>query len=232
MTRGFYLMHRGWRDNPVFKRERMTEREAWVWMIERANFKEGVFYHNQRKYAIKRGQIATSIRDLIRTTGWGQQRVSGFLRKLKNEGMITTVPDTPFTLIQIENYDRYQGPTDTGMGTAADTQGNTNQKNVNKRPKNKNKEVPLPEWLNPQTWQDFVEHRQRLRKPMTPRAKELMVKKLEGFWNQGEDINRILEQSIEQGWQGVFSEKEENNGKINRGRTLTEIIAEQIASIE
>lgn len=96
--------------------------------------------------------------------------------------------------------------------------------------KNTKKTFELPSFIDHQTWQDFVEHRQRLRKPMTPRAKELMVKKLEGFWHQGEDVNRILEQSIEQGWQGVFSTKEKNNG-ANRGRSQTDIIAEQLNNI-
>lgn len=101
-----------------------------------------------------------------------------------------------------------------------------------KKAKNNAKTFELPSFINQQTWQDFLEHRERLRKPMTSRAKELMVKKLEGFWCRGEDVNLILEQSILQGWQGVFSEKEKNNGKINRGRTLTETIAEQLAHID
>lgn len=53
-------------------------------------------------------------------------------------------------------------------------------------------------------WPDFEEHRKKLRKPMTDKARVLIVKKLESLQNQGHDPIAVLEQSIRQGWQDVF----------------------------
>lgn len=92
--------------------------------------------------------------------------------------------------------------------------------------------VELPEWLDKETWTAFKEHRQRLRKPMTAKAAELIITKLDTLRGQGDDPKAVLEQSIERGWQGVFSTKEKSNGSTSRGGyekpSLTQTIAQQL----
>jgi uncharacterized protein YdaU (DUF1376 family) len=66
----------------------------------------------------------------------------------------------------------------------------------------------LPNWISGDTWKAFIEHRQKLKAPMTNHAKNLMVKKL-GKLNGGADD--ILNQSISSGWKGIFEIKTENN---------------------
>jgi len=54
------------------------------------------------------------------------------------------------------------------------------------------------------TWNQYLEMRQKIRKPATERAKELILAKLNKL-SSDEDIQvKILEQSIENSWQGVF----------------------------
>lgn len=36
---GYFLMHRGWQENPIFDREEYSRRDAWVWLIENATWK-------------------------------------------------------------------------------------------------------------------------------------------------------------------------------------------------
>ena len=72
-----------------------------------------------------------------------------------------------------------------------------------------------PDWIDPDVWKAFIEHRQKLRAPMTDKAKALMVNKV--FKLNGEP-NDILNQSIENGWKGVFEIKENNNGSIGQGQ--------------
>ena len=50
----------------------------------------------------------------------------------------------------------------------------------------------------------FAEHRKKLHKPMTDYAKKLLLKKLSGMAKTEEEQVAILNQSIENGWQGVF----------------------------
>lgn len=63
----------------------------------------------------------------------------------------------------------------------------------------------LPEWLHAETWAAFVESRKRLRKPMTPHAMALTVKRLDGMRAQGHDPRALLETAIERGWLTVYA---------------------------
>lgn len=70
----------------------------------------------------------------------------------------------------------------------------------------------LPTFLPTQPWRDFLEMRKRIRKSPTARAKELLIKKLEQFTNQGHDPTEILENSIRNGWQDVYEPKNDRRG--------------------
>lgn len=50
----------------------------------------------------------------------------------------------------------------------------------------------------------FAEHRKKLKKPMTDRAKELMLSKLSKMAKTEQEQIAILNQSIVNGWQGIF----------------------------
>ncbi|MDY0232185.1 MAG: hypothetical protein RBR88_06850, partial [Candidatus Saccharicenans sp.] len=56
-------------------------------------------------------------------------------------------------------------------------------------------------------WHDYLEMRKKIRRPATNRAQELVIKKLDQLRAEGQDPNRVLEQSIENSWQGVFPVK-------------------------
>lgn len=56
------------------------------------------------------------------------------------------------------------------------------------------------------------DHRTKLKHPMTKRAEELIVGKLEKIWAQhGHDPSAVIDQSILEGWRGVFPLKDESN---------------------
>jgi len=65
----------------------------------------------------------------------------------------------------------------------------------------------LPGWIDFNIWHDYLEMRKKIRKPATLKAQELIIKKLERLKLSGQDPNRVLEQSIENSWQGVFPVK-------------------------
>ena len=70
----------------------------------------------------------------------------------------------------------------------------------------------IPEWIPQEPWKAFCEMRQKIRKPMTDRAKELIVAKLEQLRGQGNDPRGVLLQSVENSWQGVFQIHTNGNG--------------------
>jgi len=55
----------------------------------------------------------------------------------------------------------------------------------------------------------FDAMRNEMKKPMTSRAKELLLKNLDGLKAKGENITACIEQSVFHNWQGVFAEKKD-----------------------
>lgn len=64
-------------------------------------------------------------------------------------------------------------------------------------------EVVLRSRLSQQAAADFIAHRKVLKKPLTARAAELVIAKLEGC----ADPDAVVNASIMNGWQGVFPER-------------------------
>ena len=69
----------------------------------------------------------------------------------------------------------------------------------------------LPEFIKQDIWDAFVEMRIKQKANPTQRAKELLVKDLEKVKNKGDDPNLVLEQSIKNGWKGLFPLKDGNH---------------------
>lgn len=68
--------------------------------------------------------------------------------------------------------------------------------------------IILPEWMEKDLWTDFQEHRKKLRKPMTGKAEEMIIKKLEWLKDKGYNPRHCLLTAIERGWLSVFEPKE------------------------
>jgi hypothetical protein len=83
------------------------------------------------------------------------------------------------------------------------------------KPTKGNDEVCLPEWIDKQTWIDFVELRKKIRKPLTSKATSLIVKDLDRLRASGNDPTNVLEQSIKNCWQGVFALKDRSRKDVN-----------------
>lgn len=87
------------------------------------------------------------------------------------------------------------------------------QSNSKKSKKIKTEEINIPDTLLP-TLAKFKEHRKKMRKPMTEYAITLLIKKLNDFYpGNVEKQVRCMQESIENGWQGVFKLKEDKGSK-------------------
>ena len=70
--------------------------------------------------------------------------------------------------------------------------------------------VDLPDWMPLESWSDFLDYRKEIKSPMSTRAQEMAIKKLEKFKKSGDDPVEVLEQSMINGWKGLFQVKEPN----------------------
>lgn len=122
---GFYLMHRGWQDHPVFRNEEFSRRDAFVWLIEEAAWQERRVGSAQGPITLKRGQLSHSIRFMAAAWKWDSRKVQRFLKACTESEMIVletaTASATAQTVITLCNYDKYQAAS-SGSATAMETE--------------------------------------------------------------------------------------------------------------
>jgi len=71
--------------------------------------------------------------------------------------------------------------------------------------------VDVPSYIDGDAWLAFIECRKRLKAPNTERAIKLILSKLAKFHAEGLNVNEIIDQSVENGWKGVFAPKGSKN---------------------
>lgn len=91
-----------------------------------------------------------------------------------------------------------------------------------RNPQSKRKETKLnnivyPDWLPLEAFNDFKGMRKQIKKPLTGKAEELIIKELLRLKESGNDPKTVLEKSIMNSWQGVF----ELGTERNKGETLS-----------
>ena len=64
--------------------------------------------------------------------------------------------------------------------------------------------TPLPEWLDPELWTDWISHRMELGKPLTPTGERRCLKKLERWHEMGVDLDAQIDHAIEARWRGLY----------------------------
>ncbi len=87
--------------------------------------------------------------------------------------------------------------------------------------------VGLPPWIPVDAWEGYVGMRRSTRKPMTPRAVELLIARLDGFRARGVDIAEALNASTIANWTNVYetrggaSGNARTDGKIRMARMVS-----------
>jgi hypothetical protein len=211
----FYKMERGWMESGFFGEAPYSDREAWCWMIEEAAYEPTVVPVNGEPVTLQRGQFSASIRFMAEKFQWSKDRVTRFMNRLTKWEMVSTDTSTGQNLVTICNYSKYQ-----------DTKDSTKDR-VKDRPKDDPKDAPkdkqeelkeikkdigdFPE----ETWNDFLAMRKKIGKAATDKAQKLLLGDLKKLKAEGHDINRVLEKSIINSWQGVFPLKPETSSGVS-----------------
>jgi len=179
MSKDFYLMVRGWMDDDIFLPQPYTEREAFLYLIENASWKDRPFRIGTNVINLKRGQLTASLRYLAEAWKWNKNKVDRFLDLMTKADRVMVKSGTVQNIITICNYSKYQDVdydfgTDVGHkwdtnGTdAGQTRDKTNQDNQDNQdittkkspPKNKplKRKSKIPEdWELSVEWRDLAE---------------------------------------------------------------------------
>lgn len=117
MSDGFFLVHRGWHDNRLFRGE-FSRGDAWLWLIEQAAWKPARVRIKGETIELRRGELSFAQRFLAEKWGWSKSRVDRFLSELRAESMIETRSKNGANadhaagqgqcIISICNYSKYQ----------------------------------------------------------------------------------------------------------------------------
>jgi hypothetical protein len=67
--------------------------------------------------------------------------------------------------------------------------------------------VAPPSWIDPGTWQTYLDHRRCIKAPMSEVAQQRAITALERLRLEGQDPEAVLNQSIVNGWKGLFPVK-------------------------
>ena len=234
MQEGWILLHRKLQECEIWANSQPFDmRSAWVDLLLLANHKDAEIIFDYKPMTVKRGQYLTSVRKLSARWSWSKDRTLKYLRLLESLGMIHRDSTNQRTLITIDKYDVYQNEQDTDKDTKrtrvrtrngheSDTSKDTgspqtindNNENNDNNDKKDNPYNPLKYFPNDekldQAFIDYVNMRKKIKKPMTDKAIELAIKKINELSNGDNDkAIAILNQSIMNSWQGLFPLKNE-----------------------
>lgn len=218
--RGVFAVDRGiWDHDLLADSGPLSRREAWLWLISEAAWKPHRRRLAGKTVEVGRGQIAASLRFIASKWRWSEPRVRRFLSALKNERMIDAKTDAGISLITICKYDDYQRvslPDDATNDSGSDAGATQERRKVEgKEDKESNSGgsalAELARVLSEDRAKAVIEHRKKLKKPLTVHAARLIA----GKFAQVPDPNAAADAMIANGWQGFEPSWLENRGRQN-----------------
>ncbi len=96
------------------------------------------------------------------------------------------------------------GLVDAQASTSASTQASTREEKRREEKEPNGSLPPTPEGLDLQAWDRWQDYRRQIKKPIKPASAPLAMKSLAGY---GTNQAAVVEQSIANGWQGLFELK-------------------------
>lgn len=95
-------------DDPDFAPEPFTEREAWLWLVSKAAWKDGTLRGNTGgAVAIKRTEFSVAVRFMAEKWRWSKSKVDRFIQKLENRDMIRDTSRDGAQIYSIKNYNHF-----------------------------------------------------------------------------------------------------------------------------
>ena len=207
---GYLKLHRELYHKPIWKQSTPEQKVVLMTLLAMAWFNPNEWEWKGRKFKTVPGQFVTSLESIVVDCGKGisTQNVRSSLKRFEKLGFLTNESTKTGRLITIANWAVYQPKEDnpTKLPTKAQQRGNKEVTPKEEGNKERMKEYTDNESLL-QTLKDYEVMRKQIKKPMTLRALNGILKKLDDLGK--DDIHKIiiLEQSIEKCYTGIFEVK-------------------------
>ena len=202
---GWIKLHRKLIENPIFLKPELLQ--LFIYCLLKANHEAQKIIFNGQEIEIKIGQFITGRNIIAKDLKQNPITTYKRLKILENLKILNIKSNNKFSVVTVVNYGLYQSEEikrntkRNNKGTTREQQGNTNKNDKNDKNEKKYKIIRSPIEI---AIDDFKEFRKKIKKPMTDRAVELLVDKLNKLASDDETKIAILNQSIVNGWQGVF----------------------------
>lgn len=210
---GWIKLHRKVLENPIVCKD-SDHLAVWVYLLLNATHDYIPALFKGKKIVLEPGQLITGRKSISSKLCVSESKTKRILIELESDQQIDRQRSNQNSLITILNWDKYQdcdqqnGQQMTNERPASDQPVTTNKNVKNVKNERSNIYNDLPDQLH-EPLKKFLEHRKKIKKPMSDHAVDLMLKKLADL--SGGDIKtsiKILEQSILSGWAGVFPLRE------------------------
>ena len=215
MSTGWIKLHRKltewewYNDLPCFR--------LFTHLLLTANYKPSRF----RGHEIDVGSKVCGLSALAEQTGLSVMQIRTAIKKLESTGEITIKKTNKFSIISICNWDSYQE--DNKQVTNNQQTSNkqvTPSKEGKKVKKVKNSIIAVPDFIDPSIWKDFVQHRGGSK--FTQLMANRIINQLIKWHGEGHDANEILNNTIMNGYKGIFKPKKGNGNGNRTGHTAHE----------
>ena len=207
-------------DRRIMNWEWYTDTNTFVLFIHLlllANWRDNRFMGRE----IPRGSLVTSIGHLAEGTNLTVKQVRTALEHLKATGEISIQATNKYSVITVTNYGLYQDEEPesaskrqaNGKQTANEGQTKGNQRATTEERKKERKEeyniaLPFSEKFA-EVWERWKTYRTEIKHKLTASTEASQLKKLSAYSES--DAIAMIEQSIENGWQGLFPIKNQKN---------------------
>lgn len=234
-TRGVIGVARSIWDDPDFKPEPFTEREAFIWLVSAAAWKGVRVRGSNGPVTLNRSEFCFSVRFLAARWLWSKDRVHRFLGALQKRDTIKDTSRDSEKIYSVKNYNKFQivglpecdsGATPTATRARHDRDKEEELKEL-KKEKNITAREVLLSVLDADRADAVLEHRKKLRAPLTAHGAKLLSSE---FVKTG-DPNAAADAMIAGGWRGFKSQwlKNQATGPPSRPNKLFEAIDRAVA---
>lgn len=230
---GYIKLYRDLRDNPIWQDKPFSKGQAWIDIMLRCNHVCNKVIGFGKCEWVLRGQFISSNYKLAESWGWSESSVRAFIKLLESESMLSKKSFSKYTLFEVTNYCVYQGVEQEALQDIPNAQKTHKkrtshaQKTPNKNDNNENNEkkfkkpievseIEIESALKNYTnnselctvIKSFIVHRRNIKKALTAEQLNLTLKKLSSLSKNNDDTKiEILNESIMNGWQGIFELK-------------------------
>ncbi len=174
---------------------------------------------------LKRGQYISGRKKLAEHLEQTEQNIRTSLKNLEKLKILTINSTSKYSIYTIVNYSIYQNIESKLTKPLTNSQPTDNQQLTTKQTQyTQNTQIPIPDWIDADKFYDFYNHRISIKKPMTEEALIMAFNKLKKIKDKGHNINDVIDESIINGWSGLFEPKgkpvEQKTSYIPKGNLI------------